>query len=264
MMRLASSPSSSWEAARRRGDAVRVVSINCAAGDKRAAAEVIPYHPDIVLLQETLERQETVELARRLFGKDAGIARGVGARSPDRANTPRLRRSRAHIARGRVRAVPLKGLVPFAFIQAHVRLTSGMSAEVFSVHFQPPVVRFDIWSPACWRDHAEKREVHREQARELAQEIASIPVTRPVIVGGDFNVPGGDGAVRAFAPRLRDTFKQGGRGWGDTVLNDMSVLRFDQIWASEQFRAANVVARMTKHSDHRMVIADLVLQQARD
>ena len=249
MMRLASSPSSSWEAARRRGDAVRVVSINCAAGDKRAAAEVIPYHPDIVLLQETLERQETVELARRLFGKDAGIARGVDTDI---------------IARGRVRAVPLKGLVPFAFIQAHVRLTSGMSAEVFSVHFQPPVVRFDIWSPACWRDHAEKREVHREQARELAQEIASIPVTRPVIVGGDFNVPGGDGAVRAFAPRLRDTFKQGGRGWGDTVLNDMSVLRFDQIWASEQFRAANVVARMTKHSDHRMVIADLVLQQARD
>jgi len=240
-------PAPGWEAAERRGDGVRVISINCSGGSVAAAGEAKRYHPDIVLLQETPERRDVERLARDMFGKDAGVAIGVDTDI---------------IARGRVAPLPRVGLPPFAYNEAHVRLTSGIEAEVLSAHFQPPVMRFDVWSPSCWREHAEKRAVHRMQMEEIARVIAALPADRPIILGGDFNVPGGDGIFRLLEPRLHDAFKEGGIGWGDTVLNDFPVSRFDQIWASRRFRAVAVVARETRHSDHRMVICDLVMRPA--
>lgn len=158
----------------RHGEVLRVISINCAGGNRLAAAEVIPYRPDVVLLQETPKRADVERLARRLFGRNGGIAHGVDTDI---------------VARGRVSAVPLQGRIPFSFIQAQVRLPSGLETEIFSVHLQPPAVRFDIWMSACWRDHAVNRRVHREQASELAREVASLPLDKPVILGGDSTCP---------------------------------------------------------------------------
>lgn len=242
LLRFHYRPVPGWQTAVERGEGLRVITINCSGGSLAAAEEVEPYHPDVVLLQETPEEPQVRRLARRLYGKDLGLARGVDTDI---------------IARGRVTPVPLAGLPPFAYKQAHVRLASGIECEVFSVHFQPPVMRFDVWSPSCWREHSEKRLVHRQQMQEIAAAIAALPPTMPVIIGGDFNVPGSDGVFRMLRPRLHDTFKEGGVGWGDTVLNDMPVSRFDQIWVSRQFRAVAVVARKTVNSDHRMVICDL-------
>jgi hypothetical protein len=244
LMRPGGWPSPGSRSARQRGAIVRVISLNCAGGSKEAAAEVVPFHPDIVLLQETPALEGVEALSRRLFGKQAAVGRGVDTDV---------------IARGRVSPKPRVGKPPFAFLQASVHLTSGINVEVFSVHFMPPVLRFDVWSPSCWQEQAQDRRFHRSQAMQIAQAVRSLPVTRPIIVGGDFNVPGGDGAVGIFRPRLHDTFVEGGRGWGDTAINDTPVSRFDQIWASRQFRAVSVVARKTKHSDHRMVICDLVV-----
>jgi len=246
LMRLRPWPAPGWEQARDRGEALRVISVNCSGGDLAAAEEVAPYHPDIVMLQETPERSQVKKLARRLFGMEAGVGRGVDTDI---------------IARGTVTARPRRGLPPYAFVQARVRLTSGIEAEVFSAHFLPPVIRFDVWSPSCRREQTEKRRVHRQQMQEIAEVMAALPATMPIIIGGDFNVPGGDGVFRLLEPRLHDTFKEGGIGWGDTVLNDMPVSRFDQIWASKHLRAVAVVARETRYSDHRMVICDLVISR---
>ena len=46
-----------------RGGSVRVVSLNCNGGSGQAAAEVAPYRPDIVLLQESPGRVELQSLA---------------------------------------------------------------------------------------------------------------------------------------------------------------------------------------------------------
>ena len=81
----------------------------------------------------------------------------------------------------------------------------------------------------------------------------------PVVFGGDFNAPAGDALFSLARPRFHDTFAEGGRGWGNTVLNELPAERFDQIWSSACFRATSVIARKTVHSDHRMVVADLVL-----
>ena len=57
-----------------------------------------------------------------------------------------------------------------------------------------------------------------------------------MILGGDFNAPQGDAAFRPLAPRLRDAFRDGGQGWGNTITNDTPFLRIDQVWVSDEIR----------------------------
>ena len=78
-------------------------------------------------------------------------------------------------------------------------------------------------------------------------------ITWPVM-----NAPAGDAIFRLLQPHLRDTFLDGGLGWGDTIVNDIPLQRIDQVWVSPTFRTAEVVARKTQNSDHRIVVCDLL------
>lgn len=221
---------------------MRVVSLNCAGGLPEVAAEVAAYEPDIVLLQESPGRRDVERLAAWLFGADAGMLAG-----PDGSI----------LARGRLTPKPLSPLLRTTFVQARVRLTSGIEAEVISLRLAPAIVREDLWSPECWREQTANRQVRREQLRAVAGQIAALPRETPLIVGGDFNAPAGDAVFRLLQPRLRDAFREGGTGWGNTIMNDLPVHRIDQVWISPAFRATAVVARKTRHSDHRLVVCDL-------
>lgn len=225
-----------------RGKALRVVSLNCNVGDAGAAGEVARYRPDVVLLQESPSRGEVEAVARAIFGADAGVVAGVDA---------------SVIVRGRVTPADLSPEQRSFFVQARVRLVSGTEVEVISTRLVPAVFRLDLWSPECWREQARNRRKRRNQLRVIAKRIASLPRELAVIVGGDFNAPQGDAVFRSLTPRLHDAFREGGRGWGDTVINDLPFLRIDQVWVSGAFRAVNVVARKTRRSDHRMVVCDL-------
>jgi len=81
----------------------------------------------------------------------------------------------------------------------------------------------------------------------------------PVILGGDFNLPAGDKLFRILPSRIRDTFRIAGRGWGDTLDNDVPFIRIDQIWCDDHFRPISTVVRKTVNSDHRMVVCDLLV-----
>jgi endonuclease/exonuclease/phosphatase (EEP) superfamily protein YafD len=256
---------------------LRVVSLNCAGGSEEAAAEVEQYQPDLVLLQETPGRKEVEELARRLFGKEAGVAWGMEA---------------SILARGPVRPVSLPRSLSMFLTQAQVRLAPGREddqgtrrqgdketekitlspslpvtlsgveeVEVFSLRLSPPASPPELWSPADWRQQAAARRARREQVREIVRQTEALPSEVPVIVGGDFNAPARDAIFRLLRPRLHDAFAEGGRGWGHTVLNDTPMLRIDQVWVSDHFRAVAVVARRTQRSDHRMVIGDLMVKR---
>jgi endonuclease/exonuclease/phosphatase (EEP) superfamily protein YafD len=82
----------------------------------------------------------------------------------------------------------------------------------------------------------------------------------PLIVGGDFNAPAGDAVFRLLRPRLRDAFAEAGCGWGNTIINDFPFARIDQIWIGRHWQAIAVQAQPSAHSDHRIVIADLLLE----
>lgn len=222
------------------GEVLRVITLNCAIGNRLAAEEVVRYRPEVVLLQESPGRKEVEQLARRLFGTEAGVVHGVDA---------------SLIVHGRAVAAELPSNLRGYFVQARVTLPSGRDIEVISTRLRPAVFRADLWSPDCWREQTENRRARREQLRAIVRRIEA--TSAPVIVGGDFNAPQGDAVFRLFRPKLRDAFAEGGRGWGNTILNDVPVLRIDQVWVDETFRSESVVARGTRNSDHRMVICDL-------
>jgi vancomycin resistance protein VanJ len=217
----------------------RLVSLNCAGGSPQAAVEVIPYQPDIVVLQESPTREEVAQLARDLFGHQGSFVWNLDT---------------SIIARGGISApVPRRN-----FVHARVSLLSGRHLDVIGVRLPPPALRLDLWSPACWRDYAANRRARRAAVQGLTQHLLSQSADLPLLLAGDFNTPAHDAALRPLRARLRDAFRQAGLGWGDTVLNAFPISRFDQAWISPHLRATAVRAHQTFHSDHRMLVCDLV------
>ncbi|HUJ08631.1 MAG TPA: endonuclease/exonuclease/phosphatase family protein [Verrucomicrobiae bacterium] len=239
-------PSDEWQTARRRGEALRIVSINCAGGNPRAAMEVKAYEPDIVLLQESPERRALQEVAQQLFGTNAAVVAGPDA---------------SVIVRGQAIPQPLLATMRIHYTHAHVRLLSGAETDVISLRLPPAPLRDDLWTADCWRDYANDRQMRRRMLEALCQQIASTAHSVPFIIGGDFNTPGGDAIFRLFQPLFHDSFKEGGCGWGNTIVNEYPLLRIDQIWLSKQFHAVTTVARRTQNSDHRMVLCDALLKR---
>jgi len=222
----------------------RVVSLNCAGGNKLAAAEVIALNPDIAFFEESPSAREVAEVAHKLYGTDAGFA---------------VNGDTSLIARGRVAPVDVARQWKMHFTEARVTLTNGSQVDAICVRLWPYNLRADVLTPDCWRDQADVRHRQRELMNWLIERMDSIPCDVPLIVGGDFNLAGNDAMMRMLKPRLHDTFLVAGTGLGNTLINEFPFVRIDQIWASDTVSASRVFVRRTINSDHRMVVADLVL-----
>lgn len=88
--------------------------------------------------------------------------------------------------------------------------------------------------------------------------ISTESLSESLIIAGDFNAPQGDRIFSHISGYLYDTFKEQGRGVGNTILNDIPVLRIDQIWVSRNFRTLQSFTVKSDISDHRMVVSDIV------
>ena len=221
---------------------LRVVTLNGAGGSSIAAEEVARFDPDLVLWQEAPNRKECERLARKIFGAKANVFVGLDT---------------AIAAPGIIEPKTLPREMSRFCSQAQVTLESGRAIEVFSVHLLTPPFRVDLWNLDCWKAQREQRETQRAQLQAVANRIAELPDETPVILGGDFNAPQNDAIFRLLQPRLRDSFRGAGLGWGDTITNDTPFLRIDQIWISRHFDASAVRAHRTNNSDHRLVVCDL-------
>jgi vancomycin resistance protein VanJ len=235
------SPSDEWAAAHFDGKAIRVVSLNC-SGDKKAAAEAGAYQPDIVFFQESPLRPELEEIATRLVGQKAESFCGNDV---------------SIIARGKLTPVPVPDKASAPFAHARVQFPSGLTAEVIVARLRPYNISADLWSPTLWRNQCAIRQYQRQQLQRIAEEIEKIPRDVPLILGGDFNLPAGDKMFRILNARLTDTFRRSGTGWGDSLANDIPILRIDQIWCNDRFQPDSVYVRRTVNTDHRMVICNL-------
>lgn len=220
---------------------IRAVTLNCSGGNRSAAAEILRLEPDVAFLQESPNEQAVQELGQTLFGNAGSVVW-----SPDCSI----------IARGQLQPA---NATSQHFVQATWTPTDGRVMEVICLRLSPPVVRYDLWSPGCWQEHATSRRKHRAEAREVAIALSSASGGRPILIGGDCNAPAGDGALQEWSPRLVDAFGIAGRGLGATVLNSIPVMRFDQLWCSNELVPTSVRAVSNDHSDHRLVVADFTL-----
>ena len=232
-----------WQTAFEQGTALRVVSINCGDGGAATLGELRDIAPDIVLSQESPGRKTIAELVPELFGNA-----GAALSSPDAAI----------LVRGRILEHGIPAGAPGNAVWARVQLESGLELLVVSLRLEPCLVRCDLWSPDCWSSHCINREIRRNQMAAILSELPAAPGVR-VIVGGDFNAPAHDAIYREFPRNFHDAFGQAGRGWGDTILNQVPLQRIDQIWIGPGLQSMDAGARRTRNSDHRLVWADLRL-----
>ncbi len=222
-----------------------VVSLNCAGGRLRAAKEVLSQQPDIVLLQETPRRAEDLqELGHALYGGDAQIVQGN--------DTSIISRFRTDI---------IDAPVGLNLVHAKLTIADDRIVHAISIRLFPPVIDMELYTRRCWNAHAIDRAARRELIAKVMQYLKTIPAEEPIILGGDFNVSASDSCLGGLNARLSDTFISGGVGWGHTVINQLPLFRLDQIWAtSKRFGAYQVKAIATEHSDHRLVLARLLLK----
>ncbi len=220
------------------GEITRVVSLNCAGGDPKAAAEAAAVKADLILLQESPSTTELEELRTKLGPEWTAI------HGPDGSI----------LSRGPARRIPLPPGT-HNFVAAEWRETL-----VISVRLQPPIFRLDYWSPDCWRAYAENRRVRMRELSEIVSWIEAVRGNRNLIIGGDFNSPPDRILMAELGTQANDAFGDIGSGWGGTAINTMPLVRIDQIWIGGSLFPCRAFVRPTRHSDHRMVIAEFYLQ----
>ena len=225
---------------------IRVITLNSAFfmyGNP--AQDLAVWQPDIVLLQD-IHPHQVQQIADVLYG-----------------------------GRGDYRALQTNGLVTRWKITQEIRnpnqrdeqatllLPNGAKIEVVNVHLATAATDLRLWQRSAWVDHRNNRVIRQ---RELALTLQVLEQTNtqfpntPTLFGGDFNAPATDIVHRQLARDFVDAFSAVGTGWGDTFQRRFPILRIDHIYATRHFTPVRCRAVTTRHSDHRMVVADFVMK----
>jgi endonuclease/exonuclease/phosphatase (EEP) superfamily protein YafD len=144
---------------------------------------------------------------------------------------------------------------------AVVDLPGGRRAIVASVHLIMPTLAWDIFFrqtvpfPRGHRMRLSQYDLLTATLRERMEEEG----IEAVIVAGDYNV---SGFARSLAPlrrALRDVWPECGLGWGGTFPSPLPLARLDQCWVSPDVQAVAARVHGGRVSDHRMLVADLII-----
>lgn len=96
-----------------------------------------------------------------------------------------------------------------------------------------------------------------EQAQVIANYIKDSP--HPVVVLGDFNDTPQSYAYRKIKKGLHDSFRQTGRGFGNTYAGELPSFRIDFIMYGPPLLSADFIRIKTDHSDHYPISTHLFL-----
>lgn len=236
---------------------LRLVSFNTHLKSLPAAREVLAWNPDIVFLQEAPPQSALEPMARELFG--------AGALVIHRPDCAILARGRALQLFDFQWPVPLPGGVPWA-VCARLTLPDGRTIDLLNVHLLQAETSARFWTRQAWRDHAENRRNRRFQLALLlsSHQTATARLPRvPLIVAGDFNAPAKDGALFALpGAGFRDSYTHASGKPGNTFPNNFPIQRIDQCWLSPDLIPLRHGTSRSVHSDHRMVIVDMLYPAA--
>lgn len=147
---------------------------------------------------------------------------------------------------------------------------NGVAVDVVTAHFESPrsglnaARREGLDGADDWRENYEER---FGQARALARDLREQRAgARPLIVAGDLNAPESSPVIRALlGVGLRDAFSSAGRGYGFSYGHALrlgfSFLRIDHVLVSPEIGVVDCFVGSAAPSEHRPVIADLLLQR---
>ncbi len=252
-----------WTPATPTGTAVRVMTWNI-LWDKHPLEPIVAtieaQQPDIVALQE-LGVTQAKELAPMLAQRypysaiDAAGFEGLGvwSRYPLGDIKPREER-RAGCA-----------------CQQMTVMVGDQQVQLINVHPEAPRYKMRHWRPMkqlpyfpipVWFSTADQENAIQaiaEEARSTAQ---------PLLVVGDFNVSDRQPNYAVLRRSLRDAYREAGQGFGLTFPNSNiplgpfkipPLIRIDYVFHNDDFAATAARTVADPVSDHRAVVADLVL-----
>lgn len=144
----------------------------------------------------------------------------------------------------------------------------GTELDLVTVHFESPrnglnAARNEgLDGIGEWRRNYEER---LAQSRALAHDLAGS--RRPLVVAGDLNAPELSPVVRTLLGiGLRDAYASAGRGYGYSYGHALRVgfsfLRIDHILVSPELGVTRCYPGNPQASEHRPVIADLLLRRS--
>jgi endonuclease/exonuclease/phosphatase (EEP) superfamily protein YafD len=224
---------------------IRVVTLNSAFfAYGNPAQDLAIWKPDIVLLQDILPHQVRL-IADALYDSHGDY--------------------RAHQTNGLVTRWKIQREVRNPNQrdeQLTVRRPDGSDIEVVNVHLATAATDLCLWRKSAWVSHRNNRIVRQKElalTRQVLEQTTKFPHT-PTIFGGDFNAPATDLVHRQLSRDFVDAFATAGTGWGDTFHRRFPILRIDHIYATRHFTPVRCRVVSTRHSDHRMVVADFVMK----
>lgn len=231
-----------------------------ADGFELLAQEVALHDPDILVMQDagefTQRRLQAPEAGAGIFAGRNVFAHGqyiVVSRFPLRDCRP------GDMSYGDQRADYVRCIVS----------ARGLDVDLFTAHLVSPrrglnaTRRERVEGIDDWQQNFADR---LTQAHALAADVAGH--TRPLILAGDLNASETSPVIRTLLDRgLRDAFSSAGHGYGYThghaLKLGISFLRIDHILVSPEIGVTDAFPGGWQASEHRPVIADLLLQRSR-
>jgi vancomycin resistance protein VanJ len=251
------------------GTAVRLMTYNVKAylaarhggGFDRLAREVALHDPDILVMQDAHESHGASD--RSVFESGPVF------------DYPHVQVVDQYVVASRfpLRDCALRHIGRHSEALAYVRCVveaKGVEIQLVTVHFESPrsglnaARREGLEGAADWqRNFQERLGQSRALAGALAGELAAD--RRPLVLAGDLNAPESSSVIRTLlALGLRDAFSTAGRGYGYTYGQALKVgfsfLRIDHILVSPEIGVARCFVGNGEASEHRPVIADLLLR----
>lgn len=142
-----------------------------------------------------------------------------------------------------------------------LQVANSVSVTCINLHSPPPAATTELWPHSwdMWAAYAVRTRARLERLGKLAQRHID---AGPVIVAGDFNLPGSYVDLKRAFRRFDDAFLLGGQGWGKTVPAQVPMSRIDLIYVPQSAIVVGCRALPTRASDHRPVVADVLLRVA--
>lgn len=221
-------------------------------------AEVVEHDADIIVMQDAdglLDARSPAAVPLRSAFRDRKVFEFgqyiVASRVPLRDCRPE--------------GIPYRGLT-HTYVHCTIE-AFGQDVDLITAHLVSPRVglnaaRFErLGGLDDWQQNFDDRIT---QARTLAGVLST--TMRPVILAGDLNATQHSPVLRILqSAGLRDAFASAGRGYGYThghsLRPGISFLRIDHVMVSERLGVREAFAGGRGGSDHRPVVADLVLRR---
>lgn len=225
---------------------LRVITLNCAVFTYgNPARDLAAWEPDIVLLQDVYPHQISL-IADALYGGHGDF--------------------RSHSTNGIITRWKIQRAVSNSTRrdqQTTVTLPDGSSVEVVNVHLATAATDLRFWQRSTWHDHRSNRALRLHElslVQHILRQSSDFP-NIPTLLGGDFNAPASDVVHGTLVRDFSDAFAAAGTGWGDTFHRRCPILRIDHLYATRHFTPVRCRTVTTRHSDHRMVVADFIRKQ---